>query len=159
MRNIAPIRPARIGQNALENPGRLVMIAGWGNTIKQPANGSNYPDRMRKARVPIVSDARARDAYGPRYVGALMVAAGREGRLRRRFRWTHVRVARRQTLPGRDNQLRHGLRGARLPGSLHGGERVRGEKVYRQRGRPLVAPLRETMEGICQGLRYLRVRR
>ena len=83
VRNIAPIRPAGIGQNALENTGRLVMIAGWGNTIKQPANGSNggnYPDRMRKARVPIVSDARARDAYGPRYVGALMVAAGREGK-------------------------------------------------------------------------------
>jgi secreted trypsin-like serine protease len=33
---------------------------------------------MRAARVPIVSDARARDAYGPSYVGALMVAAGRE---------------------------------------------------------------------------------
>src|SRR5215210_92235 len=80
---IAPIRLAGIAQNPLEKPGSLAKIAGWGNTIKQPpngSNGSNYPDRMREAWVPIVSDARARDAYGPRYVGALMVAAGREGK-------------------------------------------------------------------------------
>ena len=55
-------------------------MAGWGNTIKQPPscnNGGNYPDRMRAARVPVVSDAKAKAVYGPRYVGALMVAAGR----------------------------------------------------------------------------------
>lgn len=83
VRNIAPIRPAGIAQNRLEKPGRLARVAGWGNTIKQPPNGNNggnYPDRMREARVPIVSDARARDVYGPRYVGALMVAAGRGGK-------------------------------------------------------------------------------
>ena len=76
------IRLAGISQNALEKPGRLATVAGWGNTIKQPPsgnNGTNYPDRMRVARVPIVSDARARDVYGPSFVGALMVAAGREG--------------------------------------------------------------------------------
>ncbi len=80
---IAPIRLAGIAQNPLENPGRLAKIAGWGNTIKQPpngSNGSNYPDRMRQAWVPIVSDTRARNAYGHSYVGSLMVAAGKEGK-------------------------------------------------------------------------------
>jgi secreted trypsin-like serine protease len=83
VRSIAPIRPAGNAQNPLERPGRLARVAGWGDTIKQPANGNNgdkYPDRMRAAWVPIVSDARARSAYGPRYVGALMVAAGRKGK-------------------------------------------------------------------------------
>ncbi len=80
---IPALRLAGASQDALENPGRLATVAGWGNTIKQPPqgdNGSNYPDRMRVARVPIVSDARARDVYGPSYVGALMVAAGKAGK-------------------------------------------------------------------------------
>ena len=80
---IAGIRLAGISQDALERPGRLATVAGWGNTIKQPPrgnNGSNYPDRMRVAHVPIVSDSMARDAYGSSFVGALMVAAGREGK-------------------------------------------------------------------------------
>jgi secreted trypsin-like serine protease len=69
-------------QDALEEPGRLATVAGWGDTIKQPPrgdNGSRYPDRMHVARVPIVSDAKAREVYGPSFVGALMVAAGKEG--------------------------------------------------------------------------------
>jgi secreted trypsin-like serine protease len=81
--SITPIRLAGIAQNQLETPGRLATIAGWGNTIRQPANGDNgskYPDRMREARVPIVSDARTRDAYGRRYVGTLMVGAGAKGK-------------------------------------------------------------------------------
>jgi secreted trypsin-like serine protease len=83
VRNIAPIRLAGAAQDPLERPGRLVKIAGWGNTIKQPPRGGNggyYPDRMRVARVPIVSDAAARKAYGPAYVGTLMVAAGKGGK-------------------------------------------------------------------------------
>jgi len=83
VRGIPAIRLAGVSQNELEQPGRLATVAGWGNTIKQPPrgdNGSRYPDRMRVARVPIVSDARARDVYGPSFVGALMVAAGREGK-------------------------------------------------------------------------------
>jgi secreted trypsin-like serine protease len=83
VRRIPAIRLAGASQNVLEKPGRLATVAGWGNTIKQSpggTNGTNYPDRMRVARVPIVSDARARDAYGPSYVGALMVAAGKEGK-------------------------------------------------------------------------------
>jgi len=49
----------------------------------QPTNGNDggsYPDRMRVARVPIASDAKARNIYGPVYVGALMVAAGKKGK-------------------------------------------------------------------------------
>ncbi len=49
----------------------------------QPPNGNDggsYPDRMRVARVPIASDAKARNIYGPVYVGALMVAAGKKGK-------------------------------------------------------------------------------
>jgi secreted trypsin-like serine protease len=79
---IPAIRLSGARQDALENPGRLATVAGWGNTIKQPPkldNGSNYPDRMRAARVPIVSDAMARKAYRS-YVGTLMVAAGKEGK-------------------------------------------------------------------------------
>jgi secreted trypsin-like serine protease len=83
VRGIRAIRLAGTSQNALEQPGRLATVAGWGNTIKQPPNDDNgirYPDRMRAARVPIVSDARARDVYGRSFVGSLMVAAGREGK-------------------------------------------------------------------------------
>ena len=83
---IAPIKRAAASQDYLERPGRYATVAGWGNTIKQPANGcwlvcdSNYPDRMREARVPLVSDADAKEAYGRSYVSKLMVAAGREGK-------------------------------------------------------------------------------
>lgn len=80
---IAPIKLAGAAQDSLERPGRRATIAGWGNTIKQPPGGnnrSNYPNRMREARVPIVSDATARSVYGSQYVARLMVAAGREGK-------------------------------------------------------------------------------
>ena len=83
VRGIAPIKPAGAAQDPLERPGHLARMAGWGNTVKQPPsgnNGGNYPDRMRAARVPVVSDARAKNVYGPRYVGALMVAAGKGGK-------------------------------------------------------------------------------
>jgi secreted trypsin-like serine protease len=83
VRDIAPIKLAAAAQNSFERRGRRVKIAGWGNTIKQPPsgnNGGNYPDRMRGARVPVVSDATARNIYGRPYVGALMVAAGKGGK-------------------------------------------------------------------------------
>jgi secreted trypsin-like serine protease len=83
VQGVPALRLAGTSQDALENPGRLATVAGWGNTIEQPPNGDNgssFPDRMRVARVPIVSDARARDVYGSAFVGALMVAAGKEGK-------------------------------------------------------------------------------
>jgi secreted trypsin-like serine protease len=82
-----PINLATANQNWLEKPGRGARVAGWGNTIKQPANcvifcntDSNYPNRMREASVPLVSDARAKDVYKSSYISGLMVAAGREGK-------------------------------------------------------------------------------
>jgi secreted trypsin-like serine protease len=83
VRGIAPIKLAGAAQDPLERPGRLAKIAGWGNTVKQPPRGNNggdYPDRMRAARVPVVSDTRATKVYGRVYVGALMVAAGKGGK-------------------------------------------------------------------------------
>lgn len=164
VKGIAPIRLAGKAQNPLEKPGRLAKIAGWGNTINQPPNGSNggnYPDRMRQARVPIVSDARARDAFGPRYVGALMVAAGRErkdtcdgdsgspmfaGQSGTRYQ---IRI----TSFGRGCATRG------YPGGLHRSERGLDKTLYRERSRTLTkcltASLRVAVGGIGQGFRYL----
>jgi secreted trypsin-like serine protease len=79
-----PIKLATADQNWLEKPGRKARIAGWGNTVKQTPpfylEPDSYPNRMRTATVPLVSDARARDVYGSSYIPSLMVAAGKEGR-------------------------------------------------------------------------------
>jgi secreted trypsin-like serine protease len=87
---ITPIKRAAASQDYLERPGRFATIAGWGNTIKQPPDGddkgSNFPNRMREARVPLVSDSSADeiyDAYFRRssgYIPPIMVAAGKEGK-------------------------------------------------------------------------------
>jgi secreted trypsin-like serine protease len=80
---IAPIKRAAASQDHLERPGRSATVAGWGNTIKQPPDGnsgSNFPDRMREAQVPLVSDTEAQSVYGDSFVANLMVAAGREGK-------------------------------------------------------------------------------
>ena len=86
---IEPIELAARSQDHLERPGRHATVAGWGNTIKQPANGSNgfnKSDRMREARVPLVSDSSANEIYDryfgrpSGYIPPLMVAAGREGK-------------------------------------------------------------------------------
>jgi secreted trypsin-like serine protease len=86
---IAPIERAAASQDYLERPGRFATVAGWGNTIKQPpdgGNGSNFPNRMREARVPLVSDSSANEIYDryfrrpTGYIPPIMVAAGREGK-------------------------------------------------------------------------------
>jgi secreted trypsin-like serine protease len=71
---IAPIKLATPRQDSLEKPGRKARIAGWGDTE------SSYPDRMREASVPIVSDAYAKKVYGRAFSPTLMVAAGETGR-------------------------------------------------------------------------------
>ncbi len=79
---IAPVRLPATTSNGYETPGRSLTVAGWGNTVAQPAGGSagaSYPDRMREAQVPVVSDATADGIYG-NYVPSLMVAAGRTGK-------------------------------------------------------------------------------
>ena len=89
---IEPLELAARSHDHLERPGRYATVAGWGNTIKQPPNGclfacdSNYPDRMREARVPLVSDSSANEIYDTYfrrptgYIPPIMVAAGREGK-------------------------------------------------------------------------------
>lgn len=73
---------ARTGSDRLERAGRLDTIAGWGNTRAQPVSGSagtNIPDRMQEARVPLVSDASCERAYRGVFFSALMVCAGEKG--------------------------------------------------------------------------------
>ncbi|WP_228282448.1 S1 family peptidase [Rubrobacter tropicus] len=80
---ISPVKIPATTYNTFETPGRRATIAGWGNTVKQPPSGgagSNYPYRMREAKVPIVRDGVAKDIYGSAYATGLMVAAGREGK-------------------------------------------------------------------------------
>jgi secreted trypsin-like serine protease len=74
---------ATASHDSLETPGRKAHVAGWGNTTAQPVTGpspgSNFPNRMHEARVPLVSDAQAKMVYGASYFEPLMVAAGQEG--------------------------------------------------------------------------------
>lgn len=79
---ITPIRLPSTTQNGFETPGRYLTVAGWGNTTAQPADGyagSSFPNRMREAEVPVVSDATADGKYS-NYVPSLMVAAGKTGK-------------------------------------------------------------------------------
>lgn len=79
---IKPIRLPATTNNSFETAGRSLTVAGWGNTIAQPAGGSagtSYPQRMREAQVPVVSDATADRIYG-NYVPSLMIAAGKTGK-------------------------------------------------------------------------------
>jgi secreted trypsin-like serine protease len=80
---IAPIRIPPTTSNSFERPGYQARIAGWGNTIKQNPNFSQpdaYPNRMREAVVPIVSDNTGENVYTTSYFSTLMVSAGREGK-------------------------------------------------------------------------------
>jgi secreted trypsin-like serine protease len=78
------MRLATARHDFLETPGRNATVAGWGNTIAQPAGGGgpspSFPNRMREAQVPLVSDEQAKMVYGASYFEPLMVAAGREGK-------------------------------------------------------------------------------
>jgi secreted trypsin-like serine protease len=80
---IRPVALVTPGVDALERPGTLATVTGWGNTIQQPAGpgggGVNFPDRMREAQVPITSRAECRtaDAGAGVTVDATMLCAGR----------------------------------------------------------------------------------
>jgi trypsin len=80
---IAPIRMATTGTDALERPGRQATVTGWGNTIAQPVGPGpglglfDGPNRMREARVPIVSDDECEAVYGEDLSPRLAVCAGR----------------------------------------------------------------------------------
>jgi secreted trypsin-like serine protease len=92
---IAPINLASSKQNYLERPGRKATVAGWGSTtawracVPSPLHQPVFPEGMREAQVPIVSDSRADQIYqdicrfsGLRstYTPPLMVAAGGTGK-------------------------------------------------------------------------------
>ncbi|MFL6272663.1 MAG: serine protease [Actinomycetes bacterium] len=80
---IRPVALVSPGVDALERPGTLATVTGWGNTIQQPAGpgggGVNYPDRMREAKVPITSRAECATAYASAdlSITATMLCAGR----------------------------------------------------------------------------------
>jgi secreted trypsin-like serine protease len=80
---IRPISVVTVGTDALERPGTLLTVTGWGNTIAQPAGpgggGVHFPDRMQQAKVPVVSPAECRTAYATADVpiDATMICAGR----------------------------------------------------------------------------------
>jgi secreted trypsin-like serine protease len=92
---IAPIKLASSKQNYLEKSGRKATVAGWGSTTARRACAPSplvvpvFPEPMREAQVPIVSDSRADQLYkdicrssGVRYAYTppLMVAAGGTGK-------------------------------------------------------------------------------
>ena len=93
---IAPINLASSKQNYLEKPGRKATVAGWGSTtareacVPSPLHQPVYPEQMREAQVPIVSDSRAdqiyqdicrsRGALRSTFTPQLMVAAGGTGK-------------------------------------------------------------------------------
>lgn len=55
------------GTDALERPGRSVLVAGWGNTGRDPhgpgGEPAEFPDRLKEVAVPIVSDNECRVSY------------------------------------------------------------------------------------------------
>jgi secreted trypsin-like serine protease len=82
VKGIKPIELATAKQNNLETPGRKLTLAGWGRT---GFNGTPS-DRLRQARVPVVSDRRAESSYDavlePKgYVPPIMIAAGNSSKV------------------------------------------------------------------------------
>jgi secreted trypsin-like serine protease len=73
------------GTDALERPGRKVVVSGWGVTSKDPAGPGGEPttdvtDRMREVTVPIVSDNECRVSYGKNFDAKTEICAGRTGK-------------------------------------------------------------------------------
>jgi secreted trypsin-like serine protease len=78
VKGIKPIKLATAKQNNLETPGRKLTVAGWGLTGFKSTRPTN---RLRQARVPVVSDRREESSYDavvepPGYEPPLMIAAG-----------------------------------------------------------------------------------
>ncbi len=90
VKGIKPIGLARVGSDAFEDPGRRATVTGWGSVRAAapddpPPPLRAFPNRMREARVPIVSDQRCERAYDDpsvsrvfRVLPELMVCAGAE---------------------------------------------------------------------------------
>lgn len=76
------------GTDALERPGRSVLVTGWGNTGRDPGGPggepAEFPDRLREVAVPIVSDNECRVSYpgggSPKFRAAWEICAGGLGK-------------------------------------------------------------------------------
>jgi secreted trypsin-like serine protease len=81
---IQSIELAPIGSDSLEKAGSRARVAGWGSLLKVPPQENRpevkFPNRMREARIPIVSDQRCDRAYQGDVVRRLMMCAGRKDR-------------------------------------------------------------------------------
>jgi secreted trypsin-like serine protease len=76
------IERAPRGRHALERPDRRARVAGWGNTVQQDTDFSQpdrFPNRLRRANPPIVSDREGEKVYRRGYVSSIMVSAGKRG--------------------------------------------------------------------------------
>jgi len=71
------IRLAIGSDRELFPPGTNVLTAGWGNTENEPPGTPTWPDRVRKAEVPIQSDADCASVYSG-FVAPDMICAGFE---------------------------------------------------------------------------------
>jgi secreted trypsin-like serine protease len=80
---IRPIMLVTPGVDALERPGTLATVTGWGNTVQQPVGpgggGFNFPNRLHEVQVPITSRAECRTAYASAgaSIDASQLCAGR----------------------------------------------------------------------------------
>lgn len=68
-----PIKIAGADEGALWTAGRAAYVTGWGSTNPR---GGGYPDALRVAEVPMVSDAACRSSWGNGFVASVMVCAG-----------------------------------------------------------------------------------
>lgn len=85
VKKIKPIQLVTPGTDALERPGRSVIVSGWGVTSKDPAgpgggDSSGVTDRMREVTVPVVSDNECLISYGEQFDPATEICAGRDGK-------------------------------------------------------------------------------
>jgi secreted trypsin-like serine protease len=85
VKGIKPIQLVTPGTDALERPGRQVVVAGWGVTSKDPAgpgggDTSDVTDRMREVTVPVVSDNECLISYGEGFDPKTEICAGRTGK-------------------------------------------------------------------------------
>jgi secreted trypsin-like serine protease len=64
---IDPVQLPTPGTDALERPGRVMTVTGWGNTVQQPVGPGGgvfeQPDRLQAARLPLLSADECAAAY------------------------------------------------------------------------------------------------
>ncbi|HEU0115145.1 MAG TPA: serine protease, partial [Thermomicrobiales bacterium] len=61
---IAPLSVVGANETTFDQPGTILTMAGWGNTLEQPIPGGiAMPDRMREANVPVFDHAACAQEY------------------------------------------------------------------------------------------------